>query len=217
MNKKCHTLILATMGWLLVHSTTALAEPEENPEDIAKFSVQNNQVTPKFKTLFLTQENRIKIDKQREAYLNPPVPQKTEEKIAKVVPEKATKPKKKRIYIPPKVAISAVIIKPDGSTLIRVNDKYNQSPSKHIELDSAHASERGVPITVNGKTQVVPVGSTLLTRKNKLVDTYKLDAQARQRAMPKTEQKAVKERLEQVKILNAPPQDLPPPQPETTP
>jgi len=62
------------------------------------------------------------------------------------------------------------------------------------------------PITVNGKTQVVPVGSTLLTHKNRLIDSYKLKAQARKQAMPKTEQKAVKQRLEQVQILKAQPQ-----------
>lgn len=49
------------------------------------------------------------------------------------------------------------------------------------------------------------MGTTLLTNKNKTVDTYKLEAQARKSAMPKTEQKAVKNRLEQVKILNADP------------
>lgn len=207
MSIKLISLILG-LG-ISVSSTVnvALADEKLDGNGIEKFGVVNNQVTPKFKTLFLSQEARIRIDKQREAYLNPPAP-KVEEKIVKVAPKDQAKPKKKRIYIPPKVAISAVIIKPDGSTLIRVNNKYDKSPSKHIQLDKNNASEKGVPITVNGKTKVVPVGSTLLTRKNKLVDTYKLEEQARKRAMPKTEQKAVKERLEQVKILNAKPEDI---------
>ena len=174
-------------------------------DSIEKFQVVNNQVTPLFKTLFLSQEARKQIDKQREAYLNPPV-RVPEKEIVKVEPKSVDgKPKKKRIYIPPKVAISAVIIKPDGSTIIRVNNKYDKSPSKHINLDKNNANINGVPITVNGKTQVVPVGSTLLTRKNKLVDTYKLNAQSKKSAMPKTEQKAVKQTLEQVQILNAVP------------
>jgi hypothetical protein len=46
------------------------------------------------------------------------------------------------------------------------------------------------------------VGSTLLTRKNKLVETYKLEKAKRKASAPKTEQKAVKQRLEQIKILN---------------
>lgn len=200
--------ILMSCSLLMLGSFSVQANESVKSEKIDKFSVQNNQVMPDFKTLFLSQQDRKKIDEQREAYLNPPIPKK-EEKIEPVI-AKAKKPKKKRIYIPPKVAISAVIVKPDGSTIIRVNDKYNKSPSRHIKLDSQSASADGVPITVNGKTKVVPVGKTLLTRKNKLVDTYKLDAAARKQAMPKTEQKAVKQRLDQVKILNTPPTDLPP-------
>jgi hypothetical protein len=180
-------------------------EPPAQEKNIDKFTIQNNQIRPDFKTLFFSQKQREKIDKQREAFLNPPSP-KFEEDIAKVSPKLSdTKAKKKRIYIPPKVAISAVVIKPDGSTIIRVNNKYNQSPSKHIILEKDNVSSNGVPITVNGKTKIVPVGQTLLTRKNKLVDTYKLKAQERKAVMPKTEQKAVKKRLEEVKILNSSP------------
>ncbi len=152
------------------------------------------------KTLFLTKLTRDKIDKQREAYLHPVV----EKKRAKILPKNtsdAGKPKVKRIYIPPKVEISAVLVKPDGSTLIRVNDKYNYSPSKHINMDFAGSSSDGVPVTVQGKTKLVPVGSTLLTRQNRLVKTYKLDVTARKKSLPKTVQKAVQERLEQVQIL----------------
>ncbi len=179
-------------------------EGQSLDKSISILDVKNNQVSPKFRTLFLSQEQRMIIDKQREAFLNPPLPKQAEEKIEKLV--KAGKPKKKRIYIPPKVAISAVIIKPDGSTLIRVNNKYNKSPSKHINVDQSSANTKGVPITVNGKTQIVPVGKTLLTRKNRMVDTYKLDEAARKKAMPKTEQKAVKKRLDDVKLLSAPPE-----------
>lgn len=206
MNKSVFFFIMFFSSFFVMQ--TVSANESVKGETIDKFKVQNNQLTPEFKTLFLSQKDRKLIDEQRENYLNPPLPKK-EEKIEPVV-AKAKKPKKKRIYIPPKVAISAVIVKPDGSTIIRVNNKYNKSPSKHIQLDSQSANANGVPITVNGKTQVVPVGKTLLTRKNKLVDTYKLDAAARKQAMPKTEQKAVKQRLDQVKILNTPPTDLPP-------
>jgi len=206
---KLHSIALLLVAYSsMTYSSVVLsAVGTGSSEKIDKFQIQNNQVTPKFKTLFMSQEQRAQIDKQREAYLNPPAPKK-EEKIVKLTPVGDGKPKKKRIYIPPKVAISAVIIKPDGSTIIRVNDKYDTSPSKHIKLDSNSTTSQGVPVTVNGKTKVVPVGQTLLTRKNKLVDTYKLDAAAKKRAMPKTEQKAVQSRLEEVKILNAKPEDL---------
>jgi uncharacterized protein YcbK (DUF882 family) len=56
-------------------------------------------------------------------------------------------------------------------------------------------------VTIQGKTKLVPVGSTLLTRQNRLVKTYKLNEGNRKKIVPKTEEKAVKERLEQVQIL----------------
>ncbi|MDX1351524.1 MAG: hypothetical protein R3254_00830 [Thiomicrorhabdus sp.] len=207
---KCK-LTFPVLLFLSLYGMSSLAWAEQEETAIETFQVENNQVSPLFKTLFLSQENRKRIDKQREAYLKPPT-KSSEKVIAKVEPLKGDgKPKKKRIYIPPKVAISAVIVRPDGSTIIRVNNKYNESPSKHINIDSYNASTNGVPITVNGNTQVVPVGSTLLTRKNKVVDSYKLDAQSRKIVLPKTEQKAVKNRLEEVQILNAKPPQIPQP------
>lgn len=151
-------------------------------------------------TLFLSKATREKIDKQRESYLHPV----TEKKVARILPKgigESGKPKVKRIYIPPRVEISAVIVKPDGSTLIRVNDKYNHSPSKYIDMDYASSSTNGVPVTIQGKTKIVPVGSTLLTRQNRLVKTYKLDQSARMQSAPKTKKVAAKERLEQVQML----------------
>ncbi len=151
------------------------------------------------KTLLLSKETREKIDRQRESYLNPVV----EKKTVKLVPKakKGGGIKKKRIYIPPKVSVSLVMVKPDGSRLVRVNNKYNRSPSKHIKMDFLNSSATGVPVSVQGKNQIVPVGSTLLTRKNKLVKTYKLEKSKRKVKTLKTKQKAVKERLDQIKIL----------------
>ncbi len=149
--------------------------------------------------LFLSRETREKIDQQRAHYLNPV----EEKETVKILPPSSGKPKKKvkRIYIPPKVTVSAVIVMPDGSRLVRVNDKYNRSPSKHIKMDFSNSSSMGVPVMVQGREQLVPVGTTLLTRKNKLVKTYKLEQGKRKKLLPKTEQKAVKERLEQVRML----------------
>jgi hypothetical protein len=194
MNVKFSKLLIS-MALLLV-SNSALSvsvEPLVKPE--AKIEKQ-----AALQTLFLSKATREKIDKQRESYLHPV----SEKKVARILPkevEVSGKPKVKRIYIPPRVEISAVIVKPDGSTLIRVNDKYNHSPSKHIDMDYAGSSSNGVPVTIQGKTKIVPVGSTLLTRQNRLVKTYKLDESARMKSAPKTKQVAVKERLEQVQIL----------------
>ncbi len=194
MNIKFSKLLLSLT--LLLISNSALSEDAvtlEKPEVKVE-----KQAT--LQRLFLSKATREKIDKQRESYLHPV----SEKKVARILPkevETSGKPKVKRIYIPPKVEISAVIVKPDGSTLIRVNDKYNHSPSKYIDMDYAGSSSNGVPVTIQGKTKIVPVGSTLLTRQNRLVKTYKLDESARMQSAPKTKQVAVKERLEQVKIL----------------
>lgn len=155
--------------------------------------------TPQLKTLFLSKKTREKIDQQREAYLNPVVEKKTIQLLSKT--KNRGKPKKKRVYIPPKVSVSLIMVKPDGSRLVRVNKKYNRSPSKHIKMDFLKSSTSGVPVNIQGKNQIVPVGSTLLTRKNKLVKTYKIERAKRKASAPKTEQKAVKERLEQIRIL----------------
>ncbi|QCU90687.1 hypothetical protein [Thiomicrorhabdus sediminis] len=178
---------------------------DEQADDLQQIQQRHSKG---FKTLFLSVAERQKIDEQRLSYLNPKLVE--EQKEEKILPKTKSKPKKKRIYIPPKVAISAIIVKPDGTTLVRINNKYNQSPSKYIDINEQAANTNGVPITVKGKTQIVPVGQTLLTRQGKLVDTHKLDAQARKRQLPKTEQKAVKQRLEQVQILNAKPEPLKP-------
>jgi len=165
-------------------------------EEVKK-SVSTSEPTP-LKTLFLNKPTREKIDKQRASYLNPV----EEKKTVKILPKgSGVSQKPKPIYIPPKVTVSAVIVRPDGSAMVRVNDKYNRSPSKHINMDFAHSTADGVPVTVQGKSNVVPVGSTLMTRQNKLVETYKLEEAKRKRSMPKTEQKSVKQALEQVQIL----------------
>lgn len=191
INSKSSKLLISIV--LLFISNIAFSagvDPLVKPK--AKVEKQAN-----LQTLFLSKATREKIDKQR---LHPV----SEKKTARILPKdvgSSGKPKVKRIYIPPKVEISAVIVKPDGSTLIRVNDKYNHSPSKHIDMDYAGSSSNGVPVTIQGKTKIVPVGSTLLTRQNRLVKTYKLDESARMKSAPKTKQVAVKERLEQVQIL----------------
>ncbi|VAW47834.1 hypothetical protein MNBD_GAMMA03-1942 [hydrothermal vent metagenome] len=166
---------------------------------VAHATMEQVKKEPSLEKWFLSKETREKIDRQREAYLNPV----EEKKVVKIVPKAIgnTKPKKKRIYIPPKVSVSLVVVKPDGSRLVRVNNKYNRSPSKYIKMDFSNSSVEGVPVNVQGKTNIVPVGTTLLTRKNKLVKTYKLKQSKFKKPVLKTEQKAVQQRLEQVQIL----------------
>jgi hypothetical protein len=187
--------LLISMTLLLMSNVALSGSVEPSAKQVTKVKSQDS-----LQTLFLSHATREKIDKQRESYLHPVAVQ----KVTRILPKRdgvSGKRKVKRIYIPPRVEISAVIVKPDGSTLIRVNDKYNHSPSKYIDMDYAGSSTNGVPVTIQGKTKIVPVGSTLLTRQNRLVKTYKLEHSARMKSAPKTKQIAVKERLEQVKSL----------------
>ncbi len=169
-------------------------EENRNGEEKSEYSKEEQ-----LKTVFLSKETREKIDQQRTSYLHPV----TEKKTVKLLPKGTGRsvPKKKRIYIPPKVNVSLVMVKPDGSRLVRVNDKYNRSPSKHIKMDFSNSSDTGVPVSVQGRTQVVPVGSTLLTRQNKVVKSYKIEQAKRKKMAPKTKQEAVKERFKQVQML----------------
>lgn len=168
------------------------AEPVKQVDTKAT-SVNVSEEKKELKTFLLDQQTRQKIDKQREAYLKP-----VAQKKANVVEQ--GKAKKKGVYIPPKVEVSAIIVKPDGSSMVRVNKKFDRSP-RNIQVNRNAASLDGVPVTVKGKTQIVPVGSTLLTRQEKLVKTYKLEQAAKRKEAPKTKQVAVKERLEDVQKL----------------
>ncbi|VAW46196.1 hypothetical protein MNBD_GAMMA03-1183 [hydrothermal vent metagenome] len=184
------SFVAALSGFGLVYAVDGGMGSEES---------NNRQKASQLKTVFLSKETREKIDRQRMFYLNPVV----EKKSVKLLPKGTgtSVAKKKRIYIPPKVNVSLVMVKPDGSRLVRVNDKYNRSPSKHIKMDFSNSTSKGVPVNVQGRTQVIPVGSTLFTRKNKIVKTYKSEQAKRKKAAPKSKQKAVKERLKQVQIL----------------
>ncbi|BBP46604.1 hypothetical protein THMIRHAS_19770 [Thiosulfatimonas sediminis] len=177
--------------------------------------ITGNEVLNKplnLQTILLDKPTREKIDRQRAAYINPPIVQEVE-KIPPPPPpvtgtgvaNKNVKPKKKPIYLPYKLAVSAVVIKPDGSSLVRVNGKYNQTNSKHITINSSHTSSKGVAFEVIDKEQIVPVGSTLLPRQSKVLPTYQMvqneKIKAKQKALPKTKETVAQDTLEQVKIL----------------
>ena len=173
---------------------------------------QATQETPKktentlaplnLKTVLLDKPTREKIDRQRAAYLNPEL-----EKEQAIIPPpppsgKGTgKPKKKSIYLPYKLTVSAVVKKPDGTALVRINDKYNVTRSKHISIDEPHTGPQGAMFHVIDKDKLVPVGQTLLPRKMKTVDNYKIAQQEKKKALPKTKDKATENRLKEVQII----------------
>ncbi|MBO1923719.1 hypothetical protein [Thiomicrorhabdus sp. 6S3-12] len=189
---------------------TQKAAPEQKKPQI---SGAGNDVLNKplnLQTILLDKPTREKIDRQRAAYINPPEAQDVEKIPPPPPPGKGTgtgKAKKKRIYLPYKLAVSALVIKPNGDSLARVNGKYNRTYSKHISINKEHTTEKGVAFDILGKEQVVPVGSTLLPRKPKVIPTYQLvqKEKAKGKALPKTKERVAKDTLEQVKILTSQP------------
>ena len=156
------------------------------------------------KTILLNKPTREKIDQQRAEYLNPK-PEKPEEVIEPPVKKtevaKNTKPKKKPIVLPQKLSVSAVIKKPDGSALIRINNQYNQTKSKYISIDEQQSGPNGAVLKVLKKTQTVPVGQTLYPRNMKMVENYKVEQQEKKKALPQTKDKVTEDTLKQVQII----------------
>lgn len=159
------------------------------------------------KTILLDKSTREKIDRQRADYLNPKVEQQPEEiKPVLEEPKKsqlAKKPRKKPIYLPKELSVSAIIKKPDGSSLVRINGKYNQTKSKHIKLNDRDSGPQGAVFKVLNKEKRVPVGQTLLPRKMSTVANYKIEQQKKQEALPKTKDKATGNTLKDVQIITA--------------
>ncbi|MBO1927165.1 hypothetical protein J3998_06205 [Thiomicrorhabdus sp. 6S2-11] len=199
---------------------TALQEDAVDKSTKAKTPVvtnPDNDVLNKplnLQTILLDKPTREKIDRQRAAYINPPVTKEIEKIPPPPPPGKGTgsknyKPKKKPIYLPGKLAVSAVVMKPNGDSLVRINGKYNNTSSKHITINKEHTSPKGVALEVIDKEQIVPVGSTLMPRKSKVIPTYQMvqqeKARAKRRAVPKTKETVAKDTLEQVQILTKKP------------
>lgn len=176
---------------------------------MAYTSVQAEE--PGVEKLLLTPEQRVKIDQQRIDYLKSlevgEVDQEEDKKPEiKPVKKASSKP---RSYLPRKLAVSAVIEKPNGNRVVRVNNKYHHTSSKKlpVKLDQT-TSSKGVVIKDGDKSVVVPVGSTYLSRKGKVVETYKLDKQKAKtkpaKAILDADNSGVKQTLKDVKMVNTP-------------
>jgi hypothetical protein len=189
----------------------AMAAPnaEPTPEKVQELNKVLTQSNPNLKTLLLTQDARAMIDQQRANYLNPEAQKVQKPPEPKVITPKSVAAKNvtKPRVASQNVAVSAVIIKPDGSSLVRVNNQYNPGKSKGFKVDYQGSTSEGAAIVVQGKTQIVPVGSTLVTGKNAVLPSYQLQKKSQERAsqqaVPKTEEKAAKDALKSVQIINA--------------
>lgn len=211
---------IQSLGYFLIpvacmtFSISAQAEPQdingqtpmvsEKKPTSESSSKEANLPALNLKTILLDKPTREKIDKQRAAYLNPQL--ESEQEIIQPPPKKTGmdgKPKKKGIYLPYQLSVTAVVKKPDGSALVRIDNKYNLTKSKHIYIDQTQTGPEGVLFSVAGKEKLVPVGQTLYPRSMKTTDNYVIEQQKKKEALPKTKDKATENRLKEVQILTA--------------
>jgi hypothetical protein len=169
--------------------------------------------------LLLTPQDRERIDAERLKYLKSLQVKEVveEEKEPEVVkkPEPKTPAKsyhnvKKPVVLPKQLSVSAVIEKPDGSRLIRINNQFTEQPAKHVSVDTQKSNIKGAELKVDEKPVFVPVGTTYLPAKNRLIDTYVIEQKAVQKTDPKqkilkADETAVKRTLKDVEIVNQPP------------
>jgi len=166
---------------------------------------------PGVEKLLLTPEQRLKIDQQRVDYLKSLEVAEVEEEEEKKPEVKAVKKvtSKPRTYLPRKLAVSAVIEKPNGNRVVRVNNKYHSAPTNKVPIDLQQtSSSTGVVLKDGTKSVVVPVGSTYLSRKGKVVESYKLNKQKAKtkpaKAILDADNSGVKQTLKDVKTVNTP-------------
>jgi len=160
--------------------------------------------------LLLTPEQRQKIDQQRLAYLKSLQVGEVEQEVIKpeVKPVKKTGPYKPSNPISKKISISAVIEKPNGERTVRVNNKYQNQATKKVPIELDQSSSKGVVLKDGNIMVVVPIGSTYLSRKNKVVESYKLEqtnAKSRpENAILNADNRMIKQTLKDVKTVNTP-------------
>ncbi|MBN2647739.1 MAG: hypothetical protein JXR44_08135 [Thiotrichales bacterium] len=199
---------------------SVLPEKVETPKALSKLSGQEALSKPlNLQTILLDKPTREKIDRQRAEYINPPITQAVEKVVPPPVPTKTgtgtgtagpARSVAPKIILPGQLRVEAIVVKPNGEILTRINGRYNQTTSPHITINREHSSAAGLALEVLGKEQTVPVGNTLLPKMMQVLPTYqyqqKQQVQAKQRALPITQERVAQETLEQVKILNPKPE-----------
>ena len=163
--------------------------------------------------LLLTPQQREEIDQQRLQYLQSLQVGEVEQEI---IPPEVKPVKKAGPYSPPKprnlmskkIAVSAVIEEPNGQRTVRINNKYQTQPTPKVPLELNQTTFKGVALKNGDKTVVVPVGTTYFSRKDKVVESYKLQqSKAKsqpERAILNADNRAVKQTLKDVKTVNTP-------------
>lgn len=167
------------------------------------------ETEPAVDKLLIAPEQRAKIDQQRLDYLNS---QNVDEVKAEEKPEvkvvKKTGPYKPQNPIAAKIAVSAVIEKPNGERTVRVNNAFQSQSTQKVPLQLNQTTPKGAVLKDGDKTIMVPVGSTYLSKKQKVVESYTLDkkkiSSQPERQILNADNSAIKQTLKDVQIINTP-------------
>lgn len=120
--------------------------------------------------LFLTPEQRLAIESERQAFLDKTG--KPAVQPEKVTPKKTVSSVRKSNMLQTPLSVSAIIITPDGTQHIRLNDEYRQLPPDTKNDKNAIQVPFATHFKVNEEQVVIPVGSTYLPDSKKIIKNY---------------------------------------------
>jgi|GEM_PF-5696831 len=160
-------------------------------------------------TLLIAPEQRAIIDQQRLNFLNSKdIGEIEEEKKPEVKLIKKSAPYKPRNPIASKIAVSAVIEKPNGERVVRVNNEFYSETTPKVPLQLNQATPKGAVVVDGGKTVLIPIGSTYLSNKQTVVESHTLDkkrvSSQPARQILNADDSAIKQTLKDVQTINVP-------------
>lgn len=124
-------------------------------------------LNPSTGKIFMSLEQRMTLNKQRQDYLNRPTSTPTSYKKHSV---------HKKIRLPRYITVSALIIDNEGGDEVRVNSVYLKPHQsfKGIRIENIDRKTHKVYFDLRGRKQWIPVGYTYIRDTRKIVNTYKI-------------------------------------------
>ncbi|MDG4811882.1 hypothetical protein P8629_02580 [Hydrogenovibrio sp. 3SP14C1] len=136
--------------------------------------------------LFLTPEQRLSVDSERQDFLK-----KTTGSVLKTEQTSGNKAISARVNKPNSLqkplSVSAIIITPDGTQYIRLNNDYRklQSTQKNLKIEQLPFETQ---FKVDERQIVIPVGNTYLPDSKKIIKNYQYNLRNKAgETSPKTE------------------------------
>ncbi|MBD3612834.1 MAG: hypothetical protein HUJ13_10585 [Hydrogenovibrio crunogenus] len=117
--------------------------------------------------LFLTPEQRLSIDSERQAFLETKTSALLKSKKAK---RQATAAQKSAVQKP--LSVTAIIISPDGTQYVRLNDGYRKGLPAQKTDNIIEKRSFETQFNVNERQVVIPVGHTYLPDSKKIIKNY---------------------------------------------